>query len=245
MIEIGCCGWNYFNASLHFGSNWKEKFKSKLQAYATIFNAVEVNSTFYKLPSIKTAEKWREESIAVNSNFEFTLKVPQIITHKDKFATESSIEAFNSIKQIAYALEAKILLFQTPASFKPTENNLSKVKKFFEKIDREKFIVVWEVRWQSEWKRDIVECLFKELGIEQCVDPLRQECFFCKNLYYYRLHGFGKPMYNYKFSAKELEKLASIVKEKNADGYIFFNNSNCYDDAIRFAKMIKDVKITQ
>jgi len=240
MIKVGCCGWNYLNAKEYFGENWKEKFKSKLQAYARLFNLVEINSTFYRTPKLTTAQKWREEVDSVNPNFEFTVKCSQIITHQDKFSSKASLLAFNQMKQIAKALRAKILLFQTPASFKPTRENLDGVKYFFKNIDREDFVLVWEVRWQKTWRKKIVEDLFSELGINQCVDLFRQDCFFAKDIFYYRLHGLGKPsMYRYKFSDEELKKLVKKVKRLKKDSYILFNNMEMYRDALRFTKILR------
>ena len=240
MIKVGCCGWNYLNAKEYFGENWKGKFKSKLQAYARLFNLVEINSTFYRTPKLTTAQKWREEVDSVNPNFEFTVKCSQIITHQDKFSSKASLLAFNQMKQIAKALRAKILLFQTPTSFKPTRENLDGVKNFFKNIDREDFVLVWEVRWQKTWRKKIVEDLFSELGINQCVDLFRQDCFFAKDIFYYRLHGLGKPsMYRYKFSDEELKKLVKKVKRLKKDSYILFNNMEMYRDALRFTKILR------
>jgi uncharacterized protein YecE (DUF72 family) len=240
MIKVGCCGWGYLNCKQYFGEDWKEKFKSKLQAYAKLFQLVEINSTFYRIPKLTTAQKWREEVDAVNPNFEFTIKCSRMITHEDKFSSKTSIWAFDQIKEIAKALRAKILLFQTPASFKPTEENLKKVKKFFHDIDKEDFILVWEVRWQKDWTSEIVKDLFSELKLNQAVDPFRQDSFFIKDLFYYRLHGLGKPsMYRYKFSDEELKKLAKKVKELKNDSYIFFNNFEMYEDALRLMKFLR------
>lgn len=52
MIKIGTCGYGCYNP----GKNWKERYKSKLQAYSVC----ELNRTFYKLPMRKTAEQWRQ-----------------------------------------------------------------------------------------------------------------------------------------------------------------------------------------
>lgn len=240
MIKVGCCGWNYLNAKEYFGQNWKDKFKSKLHAYAKLFDLVEINSTFYRIPKLTTANKWREEVDFINPKFEFTIKCSQIITHQDKFSSKTSIWAFNRMKEIAKALRAKILLFQTPASFKPTEENLKNVKRFFNNIDRENFILVWEVRWKKDWTPEIVKKLFSELKVNQVVDPFRQDCFFAKDLFYYRLHGLGKPsMYRYKFSDQELRELVKKVKESKKDSYIFFNNIEMYEDSLRFMKILR------
>ena len=231
MIKIGNCGWSYLNAKNYFGESWEKQFKTKLQAYVKLFNLVEINSTFYRIPKVKTAEKWRKEADEINPEFEFTIKVSQIITHKDKFSSEKSFQAFTRMKEIANVLRAKILLFQSPTSFRPTKENLEKVKNFFEKIKREDLILVWGVRWRDSWTPEIVKNFFSSLDINQCVDPLRQECFYYKDLLYYRLHGFGQPMYNYQFSDEELKRVAEKCKEKT---YVLFNNGTCYEDALRF-----------
>ena len=80
-IQIGCSGWHY--------REWKERFYPKnirpteyLSYYATFFKAVEVNSTFYQLPSQCTLESWHQ---ATPEDFRFSLKVPRVITHIKKF----------------------------------------------------------------------------------------------------------------------------------------------------------------
>jgi uncharacterized protein YecE (DUF72 family) len=240
MIKVGCCGWGYFPSKQYFGESWKEKFKSVLQAYASKFDLVEVNSTFYRIPKITTAQKWREEVDEINKEFEFTIKLNQVITHQDQFSSKTSIWAFNQMKQIAKVLRAKILLFQSAAGFKPTKENLEKVKRFFKGIDREDFILVWEVRWQKDWDPEIVKNLFSELEVNQCVDPFRQDCFFAKDLFYYRLHGLGKPsMYKYKFSDEELKELAKKIKGMKKETYVLFNNFEMFDDALGFMKFLK------
>ncbi len=235
-VGVGTCGWSYLNAKQHIGKDWKQKFKSKLQAYAFLFRLVEINSTFYRIPKLSTAEKWRKEVDEINPNFEFTIKCSQIITHKDKFSSKTSIWVFNQMKEIAKALKTNILLFQTPSSFKPTEENLKNVKNFFKNIERENLTLVWEVRWEKDWTEKIVKDVFSGLGINQCVDPFRQNCFHYKDLIYYRLHGLGRRMYDYKFSEKELKELIKKVKkEKNT--YVLFNNMSCYEDAMRFSSL--------
>ncbi len=237
IIKVGSCGWSYLNAEKYV-PRWKDKFKSKLQVYAKLFDLVEINSTFYRIPKLSTARKWREEADEVNEGFEFTVKVSQLITHKDPFGKQS-LWAFERMKEIARELRAKILLFQSPASFKPTEDNLEKARGFFEKIDRDDFVLVWEVRWAKDWTKEIVRSVFSELGLNQCIDPFRQECFYANSVIYYRLHGFGKPsMYNYGFSEEELKTLANNVRQQKKPVYVLFNNASCYEDGLVLKRLL-------
>ena len=61
-------------------SQYPEAFKEKtrLHYYASLFNSIEVNSIFYKLPRHSTVVNWAE---AVPDNFRFTFKVSKTITH--------------------------------------------------------------------------------------------------------------------------------------------------------------------
>src|SRR5689334_10188231 len=66
-IKIGTCG-----------------FRANKTEYAELLSTVEIQHTFYQPPQVKTLEKWRTE---VPSNFEFTLKAWQLITHEAKSPT--------------------------------------------------------------------------------------------------------------------------------------------------------------
>ncbi len=92
-FTVGCCGWGYLREK-EFSKFLKQKYTSKLQAYAQLFRSVEVNSTFYRIPKLATAEKWRKEADEVNPKFEFTAKASQIITHIDRFGSSKSLDAF-------------------------------------------------------------------------------------------------------------------------------------------------------
>ena len=94
----------------------RRKYSTKLQAYAQLFDAVEINSTFYRLPRVSTAQKWRSKADAVNPKFEFTVKAYQGITHLHRFMGEST-SLFTQLKEICRTLETSVVLFQSPASF--------------------------------------------------------------------------------------------------------------------------------
>lgn len=239
MIKIGCCGYSYLYPG-NFIKDWKKKYKSKLQAYVSLFDSVEINTTFYRIPKFSTAEKWRREADEINKKFEFTVKASGIITHTDKFGGRS-FWAFEQMKEICKRLKARILLLQSPVSFAPTDKNIEKMKKFFKKIKRGKLILTWEPRgkwWKNE---DLIKEVCKKFNLINCVDLFRNKPqYFGKNkIAYFRLHGFGKPsMYSYNFSDKELKELKNKIKKlKVKNVYVMFNNSWCYENGLKFKKL--------
>jgi uncharacterized protein YecE (DUF72 family) len=246
-ILIGSCGWGYFRVRDFYDEAEASKFKSVLQAYANIFPAVEINSTFYRIPKISTAEKWKKEAAEVNENFEFTVKASGLITHKFRFA-KGSLKIFNLMKSITKAVGGTVLLFQSPASFSATEENKEKIEKFFTNVDRDELIFTWEPR--GNWHKDSKEILkiCKKYDIIECVDPFRNEPLYFgkKKIAYFRLHGLGTTsMYMYNFSKNELEELKKKIdslKKKVKKFYVFFNNSSCYENSLQFMRMLKKQK---
>jgi uncharacterized protein YecE (DUF72 family) len=243
MIKVGCCGWGYLRIKDFFGEEEANKFKSVLQAYASLFPSAEINSTFYRIPKLTTAEKWRKEADEINKNFEFTVKCSQLVTHTIKF-TKGSVKFFNIMKDICKKLDSKILLFQSPAGFKATDENIGRMESFFENIDRENLILTWECR--GNWLKNpkLVRKICKKFELVHCVDPFRNEPLYFgkKKIAYFRLHGFGLiSMYHYNFSMNELKELKEKIDKlkKLKEIFVFFNNSNMYQNAVQFMKLLK------
>ncbi len=244
-FKIGCCGWGFFSAKEFFGVDWRERFKTRLQGYAELFNLVEVNSTFYKSPLERTALKWHEEATSINKDFEFTVKVNKVITHIDRFKTRESIKAFEKTLVIARTLKAKVLLLQTPKSFNPTQENIKNINRFFKAVKSllKNETLVWEPRGDFLDSKELIKIL-KKHSIEHCVDPLRTKPVFSNKILYFRLHGFGKNMmYNYRFNKKELlmikNKINDFIREFNPKQvYVLFNNYYMYDNALEFKRII-------
>jgi uncharacterized protein YecE (DUF72 family) len=242
-VHVGCCGWSYL-VEREFSAQIKRKYASKLQAYAQLFKAVEINSTFYRLPRLSTAQKWRSEADAIDASFKFTVKAYQGITHLYRFSGES-VSLFNQLKEICRALRASVLLLQSPASFRPTDASLKAMRSFFDRIEREDLILVWEPR--GKWYDDpgVVAELCEECRLVHCVDPFRNDAlaFGEAKRAYFRLHGFGRPsMYHYDFSDEELRRLHSILRSlplSLQQSYVFFNNVSCYRNGLEFMKLLQ------
>lgn len=238
-VRVGCCGWGFFRPKEYFGEDWKKRYASILQAYSSMFPLVEVNSTFYRIPMVKTAERWLAEAREKNEGFEFTVKAFKGITHDERFAGKS-VELFDGMKSICKALDAKLLLFQTPASFGPEKNNIDAMERFFAGIKRGRLLLVWEPRGEWLKRPEMIRKVCERWDIIECIDPLRSELAVKRDVAYFRLHGFGKPMmYNYRFSDAELRRVKKAVNECGAEkAYVLFNNTYMYEDASRFRRML-------
>ncbi|HTO11020.1 MAG TPA: DUF72 domain-containing protein [Candidatus Binatia bacterium] len=120
-VHIGTSGWNY--------PEWKGSFYPKdmkpagmLAYYAERFSTVEVNNTFYRMPTPKIVDGW---AAAVPSGFRFVLKAPQRITH---FARLRDVDVpVRLFCDTARTLGAKLgpLLFQLPPNFKVDTGRLA------------------------------------------------------------------------------------------------------------------------
>ncbi len=114
-ILVGTSGYAYKEWR---GSFYPEKTKEKdmLRFYAGRFRAVEINNTFYRLPSRETLLRWASE---VPPDFTFVLKASQRITHRQRLSAESK-ETVDYLFDVASALGERLgpVLFQTPPFLK-------------------------------------------------------------------------------------------------------------------------------
>ena len=218
--------------------------------YARLFSCVEVQHTFYQPPQLATLERWRRQMPA---DFEFTLKAWQLITHDAKSPTYRRLrrkisdvekqeagyfrstaivkEAWETTLASAKVLRAKTILFQCPASFKQTAENIASLERFFRSIDRAGLSLCWEPR--GVWDSTVVRSICERLQLGHVVDPFVGKTV-TPNMTYFRLHGRNGWRYQYEIS--ELRELAEIVANQKAC-YVFFNNSKMSEDALRFCQL--------
>ncbi|MDI6703974.1 MAG: DUF72 domain-containing protein [bacterium] len=232
--KIGCCG-----------------FPVARDRYYQYFDVVELQRTFYQPPDLPTIQKLRECS---PPGFEFSLKAWQLITHpptsptyrklrlsipkktKKNYGffkpTDEVLGAWRRVDEISQVLEAKVIVFQCPASFTPTQENKKNLRRFFLSIKRRNYTFCWELR--GEWADRDVESLCKELDLVHCVDPFKSEPTFGK-IRYFRLHGIGG--YRYRYTEDDLRNLKA-KDFKSPRVYYMFNNVYMFEDARRFKEMM-------
>lgn len=236
--KTGCCG-----------------FPLPKAEYAGHFPVVEVQQTFYQPPKVATLQRWRA---LVPPHFEFTLKAWQLITHSAKSPTYRRLKtkltpaelaqcgafqatpmvqrAWETTRACAEALGARHLLFQCPASFAPTPQNVRQMREFFSALDRRGLNLLWEPR--GNWPADLISSLCQELQLVHAVDPFLSKSV-TPDFIYFRLHG-GKG-FRHVFTDGELADLArSIPPDKPS--YILFNNINMLADGEKFqSQELKDI----
>jgi len=213
---------------------------------------VEIQQTFYKMPKLETALKWRCEA---PSDFQFTLKAWQLITHPPTSQTyrkagikipsnaegrygffKSSDEVYKAWEEtmrFAQALEAKVIVFQCPPTFRETLENIDNMMKFFKSVKDSGFLFVWEPR--GEWSEQMIKALCSELGLIHCVDPMERAPLYGEPQYF-RLHG--GPRYQHCYLEEELKRLKDKVGDK--ESYVLFNNLNMYHDALAFDHLMRE-----
>ncbi len=231
-IKVGCCG-----------------FPRGRKKYFQQFKLAEIQQTFYKLPSVGTVARWRGEA---PGDFEFSLKAWQLITHLPSSPTyrkaglqivggkegnygffkpsEEVFEAWGKTRDIAQVLEARVIVFQCPASFTASGENIENMRHFFTNIDRGGFIFVWEPR--GEWSDDVITPLCQDLDLIHCVNPLERAMLHGETGYF-RLHGGSN--YRHQYTDDELARLWELSGNK---AYVLFNNLTMYEDALRFEELI-------
>ncbi len=213
-LRIGTAGWS-------IPSELRDLFppgKSLLERYCQLFNAVEINTCFYRPHQKKTYERW---AAVTPPDFQFAVKMPKQMTHIKKLVdSQSDLERF--LVEIS-GLGNKLgpLLIQLPPSFSFKQKI---VDEFFSLLRSQfKGKVVLEPR-HSSWA-DLEVCTLLQTYYVECVlaDPVRVNRQLNKEqlFTYYRLHGSPK-IYTSSYDSKFLEQLA---KQLNDLSWVIFDNT--------------------
>lgn len=160
-IHIGTMGWSY---DFWKGDLYPEGIKAKefLSVYARHFDTVEVNNTFYRIPSRKTVENWRDQT---PDEFIFSAKFPRKITHiKMLQDCQEEVDVFiDHMSVLGDKDKDKLgpLLLQFPSQFKP--ESISILKDFLPNLP-EGYRYAVEVR-NKKWLEEGFYSLLRDHGI--------------------------------------------------------------------------------
>jgi uncharacterized protein YecE (DUF72 family) len=220
IIRIGTSGWHY----KHWSGNF---YPAELRTsqwfdwYAQRFRTVELNNSFYHLPTEETFARWRE---AAPPGFTFAVKASRFITHMKKLKDPlSTVERFF---ERAVLLREKLgpVLFQLPPHW---PLNLERLQGLLEVLpDRIQY--VFEFRDES-WHTAGVYRLLKRFNAALCVHDWRAAhgpAELTADFTYIRMHG-PSGGYHGSYSPEQLEAWARRLEGWRSElrcMYVYFNN---------------------
>ena len=220
-IRIGCSGWNY--------AHWRERVYPKglpagrwLAHYATLFDTVEVNATFYRLPTQKAVAGWIAQT---PPDFLFAIKASRYLTHIKRLTDLASGVArfYERIEPLVQSPKLGPVLWQLPGNFKRDDERLARA---LEQLPPGRHCV--EFRHES-WFADDVYDLLRQRGVALVIgdDPRRefQTHELTADWTFIRFHR-GRRGRNGNYSDRELEEWARRIRRwrRRADVYSYFNN---------------------
>lgn len=193
-----------------------------LEYYARHFDTLELNNSFYRLPTVDAFACWRDST---PRNFIFAVKASRFITHNKKLKDpENAIE--NLIPR-AEALGRKLgpILFQLPPKWKV---NVERLQALLEILPRE-HRYAFEFR-ETTWMKPEVNCVLQRFNAAFCIYELagyHSPFDVIADFAYVRLHGPASGKYQGSYSNERLqewaERIAGWAKELRAI-YVYFDN---------------------
>ena len=239
--EVWPIGLSGFSNKDWIGSFYPEKLpqNSWFSFYCDHINCVDIYSSFYRVPTLKTLQNWKGQS---GPDFRFSLKAPRAITHFQQFR-ESGPDAAAFYALLAEGIGEKLgaVLFQCPPKFSFTEDRLELLLKTLDPA----FPNVVEFRHKSWWTAEVVDALSTHKTVFCGVDypgDIPNEVMVQPGLFrnYYRFHGrpvLFKSLYTEEEIRVVYEQLqASEIPEK----WVAFNNTWGHS-ALQNAAMLKEM----
>jgi uncharacterized protein YecE (DUF72 family) len=243
-LRVGTSGWSY--------KDWAAQFypedlpaKDQLGFYATIFNTVEINATFYRLPTLKAVRGWHDR---VPPDFQFSIKGSRYITHTKRIrdcgeAVENYFERLHPLGD-----RLAVVLWQLPPSLK---RDVPLLEDFIE-------ILPPGLRHAIEFRHDswIGDEVTGTLGRRNIANVLVSSSRMpmdrrtpSSDFGYIRFHGLeGGPAHDY--TRHELEPWADIARQwiegihgESMDVFAYFNNDvnvRAPANALLFERMVKE-----
>ncbi len=233
--RIGCSGWSY--------SDWRGVVyppdlpkKEWLSYYTSLFDTVELNNTFYRLPTAAAVESW---AAAAPPGFVFALKLGQFGSHRMKLRDAASWLPNHLDRATRLGASLGPTLVQLPPRWK---RNAPRLDEF---LTAAKGTMRWAVELREEsWLHEDVYDVLRRHGAALCVHDLIADHPFVMTAdwTYIRFHGPDAIHNRYRgeYGAQRLQPWADRISgelDRGNDVYCYFNND--YDGlAVRDAQWL-------
>jgi uncharacterized protein YecE (DUF72 family) len=227
-------------------------FPVSLEKYFERLTAVEVQETFIEAPAKRTLERWRRQA---PDGFCFAIRAWQLITHPETFSGYRRIRVFpewaesgrlgffspgepvrrawETVRETARILEARAIVFDTPAAFTPSPENRENLNRFFTDMPRGPEHLVWQP--EGMWEEDEVEALCRQLGLIAAVDPLRGRVPRGRALYF---RFPAKTTARGGYDADDFYRIVRAVEERGKragkEGFLIWSAPGGMRDAEKF-----------
>ena len=226
-LRIGCSGWGY--------KDWLNVFypsgaanKDFLKFYSSIFDAVEIDSSFYRTPTPPMIRSWYEKT---PQDFLFTAKLPKKITHEKHLAgVDVQLDWFEkSIKGLREKLGGVVV--QLPPSFKVAKDK-SRLADFLKLIDPKVRYAI-EFRHMSWFEDQSILPLLRDHNVSLCwsiTQYLETPKEVTSDQLYLRFVGdrsiteFKGIQKDQKQKMMEWHKELVAKEDSFKDAFVFFNN---------------------
>ena len=221
-IRIGCSGWNY--------ATWRETFYPPgcpasrwLEHYATVFDTVEVNTTFYRLARREAVARWVRQT---PPEFLFAVKASRYLTHIKRLTDmgRGLERLYEPLEPLIEAERMGPMLWQLPPNFRRDDERLQ-----FALANLPRGRHVFEFRHPT-WFVEPVYRALREHGVALCIADRPEIASFqthelTADFTFVRFH-YGHRGRRGNYSETELAEWAERIAEwgRSADVYAYFNN---------------------
>jgi uncharacterized protein YecE (DUF72 family) len=227
VIRIGCSGWLYRDWR---GVVYPQEIPQRMwfEHYASLFDTVELNTTFYRLPKPESVQKWHD---AAPAGFVYALKLGAFGTHRMKLNDAASWLPNHIDRATTLGPFLGPTLIQLPPKWR---RNVGRLEEFF--AATRAIEAAAGMQWALEirepsWLHDDVYEVLRRYDAALCVHDLIEEHPFelTTDWTYVRFHGPDALRYKYwgLYGPERLEPWARRLAELDARGisaYCYFNN---------------------
>ena len=235
-VHVGCSGWNY--------SDWRETVYPKglparlwLEHYATLFDTVEVNATFYRLPKRETVAHWVE---VTPDDFVFSIKASRYLTHIKRLRDLGKYVG-NLLERLEPLLETPKmgpLLWQLPPTFQRDDERLFAALEQMPKLRN-----TIEFRHPSWFVPEVYE-LLSSYGVALAIGDSPKYPFMARerttDWTFIRLH-YGAHGRRGNYSEAELETWKRRIASWRAEAEVYVYANNDWEAfAVRNATWLRD-----
>ncbi len=225
---IGAGGWDYF--SIPNGD--------RLKAYSSAYDFVEVNSTYYQLPSPATVASWRKR---VPPEFEFSVRCQKDVAELHELeSTPQTVRIMDSVEKICRRLRASVLTMLIPKALLGDKELVPKLNAFLSTLSLGRTRIAFEFRGGKPTENTLKT--LQDHDAAHSVDISTQDPEVESNILYSRLFGKGKENV-YEFNDNELQDIAAKASgPKFEKSILAFHGVRMYRDAARLRTFLNSGK---